>query len=89
MVGLFDLLSGVGIDSLLKSAGLNDSQIVVVKKVKDVISKDLGLSDDLKKEIKKLINKEVTVEKILPLLNKYTPCINKTYDEIVAYLKSL
>lgn len=89
MAGLLDALQGAGIDTILKTAGLKDDQIKIVKKVQDVITKDLGLSTDLKADIKKLINKDITVDKVLPLLKKCVANPNKTFDEVVAFIKTL
>lgn len=89
MAGLLDALQGAGLDTILKTAGLNADQIKIVKKVQDVVTKDLGLSADLKTDIKKLISKDITVDKVLPLLKKVVSNPNKTFNDVVDYLKTL
>ena len=88
-MGLLDKVKDVGLDKVADALGANADVTKLVGTLEKTILKDLGLSDDLKKQIKNVVNNDVSKKAVTTLLKKYVKEPNKTVEAITSFVNKL
>ena len=88
-MGLLDKVKDVGLDKVADALGVNPDVTKLVSSLEKTIVKDLGLSEDLKKQIKNVVNNDVAKKAVSSLLKKYVKDPNKTVEAITSFVNKL
>ncbi|MDO4501125.1 MAG: hypothetical protein Q4B60_07635 [Erysipelotrichaceae bacterium] len=87
-MALLDEIQKAGMDLVKDKIG--DVDVTkLVKTLETTIVKDLGLSADLKKQIKEVVNNDVAKKAVTALLKKYVANPNKTLEMITDFVNKL
>lgn len=88
-MGILDKVKDAGLDKVADALGVNPDVTKLVSSLEKTILKDLGLSEDLKKQIKNVVNNDVAKKSVSALLKKYVKEPNKTVEAITSFVNKL